>query len=497
MSSYKIILKTTGLFASLRVLSILINVATSKLIAVFVGVSGIGLYGLYTSALSLISTIADLGISKSSIRNIAASEGAKNREEVEKTISIVSKLIYLTGGIGALLTIIFCVPISYWSFGDSSYWLSFVFLGISVFFTILKNGQAAIFQGLRRYRLITNSTIYSSLISFLASIPLIYFFKEKSIIYVILVNAIIAFFITRNYLKKVEYKIKEKNVKLTKKNSMDLIRLGLSMMFVSFLVTLTGYIIRAYINNYGTVEDLGYFQAGFQIVSGYFGIIFTSMTTDYFPRISSIQDDNGKLTQEVNQQAIITLLLICPLVVVLPYIMPYIIKVLYTGDFTPTIEYVNIALFGIIFQAGSQTMGMILLAKNNAKVYTISVLLFRIIFLCLNILGYKYYGILGLGITYSINMFIHVIGVQLMNYYLYKISYNKIFFKTIIIVLVFGILANLLSRLEKDLLYYVIAGVLILISVIYVVIYVKRLLKVKSLLGLIKNRLNGKNKKNN
>lgn len=495
MSSYKTILKTTGLFASLRILSILVNIATSKLIAIFVGVSGIGLYGLYTSALSLITTVADLGVSKSSVRNIAVADGTQEKEEIEKTISVVSKLIYVTGAIGALITILLSFQISKWSFGDTSYWISFVFLGICVFFTIVKNGQSAIFQGLRKYKLMTKSTIYSSLLSLIVSAPLIYFFKEDSIIYVILAGAVIAFVVTKLYLTQIEYTIAEKKTKLTRQNSTDLIRLGLSMMLVSFLVALSGYIIRAYISNYGTVTDLGYFQAGFQIISGYFGIIFTSMTTDYFPRISAIQDDNQKLTQEVNQQATITLLLICPLVVILPFIMPYVIKILYSSEFSPTVEYVNIALFGIIFQAGSQTMGMILLAKNNAKVFTVSVFLFQSIFLILNILGFKYYGILGLGITFSINMLIHIVGVQLLNYFLYKITYKKHFFITLIIVLIFAVSANFVSHIN-GLFFYIGGSVLIITSLIYVLLKLKKLLKIDSFVGLIKNKLNGKNKKN-
>lgn len=485
MSSYKTILKTTGLFASLRILSILVNIATSKLIAIFVGVSGIGLYGLYTSALSLITTVADLGVSKSSVRNIAVADGTQHKEEIEKTISVVSKLIYVTGAIGALITILLSFQISKWSFGDTSYWISFVFLGICVFFTIVKNGQSAIFQGLRKYKLMTKSTIYSSLLTLIVSAPLIYFFKEDSIIYVILAGAVIAFVVTKLYLTQVEYTIAEKKTKLTRQNSTDLIRLGLSMMLVSFLVALSGYIIRAYISNYGTVTDLGYFQAGFQIISGYFGIVFTSMTTDYFPRISAIQDNNLKITQEVNQQAIVTLLLICPLVVILPFIMPYVISILYSTNFSPTVEYVNIALFGVIFQAGSQTMGMILLAKNNAKVFTITVLVGQAISLALNILGYKYYGILGLGITFSVNMLIHLVIVQSINSILYKISFSRHFYISLIIVLLLAFTANYSIRLE-GVLYYIVGGALVLISFLFVLLRLKKLLKVKSLTSLIK-----------
>ena len=461
----------------------------AKLIAVFVGASGIGIFGLYTSVLSLITTVADLGISKSSVRNIALAEGMENSMEIEKTISIAGKLIYVTGTIGAFFTIVFAYQISIWTFGDSAFWLSIVLLGVAVFFTILHNGQLAILQGLRKYKLIAKSTMYSALIASIVSVPLIFFFRQDSIIYIILAGAIVAFGVTQGYLKNLPFSMKRNGIRLTTSNSIDMIRLGMSMMLVSFLVSLSGYIVRAYIGNNGTITDLGYFQAGFQIISGYFGVIFTSMTTDYFPRISAIQDDNEKLQAEVNQQATLTLLLICPLVVLLPYIMPYVISILYSQEFSSTVEYVNYALFGIIFQAGSLTMGMILLAKNHARVFTVSVFLFQSLFLVLNLIGYTYYGILGLGLSFSINMLLHLIGVQVMNYVLYKITYNKSFFVTLFIVFAFALTAKISIALD-GIFYFLVGGMLVCGSLLFVILKLKKLLNIGSLSNYIKSYLN-------
>ncbi len=496
MNSYKVILKTTGLFAGLRVLSILVNVVTSKLIATVVGVNGIGLYGLLVNALNLLTTVSDFGISKSAVRSIAEADGSNDHQLIGKSISIISKLIYYLATIGAILTIISSYYLSIWTFGNSNYIISFVLLGIAVFFTNVKNGQVSILQGLRKYRLITFSTIYSSIIAFIFSIPLIYLFKEQGIIYVILLGAILTFIVTKFYFNRIDNDYFKNGVKLKFNDSADLIKLGLSMMLVSFLVTLSGYLIRTYIGKVGSLGDLGYFQAGFQIISGYFGIIFTSMSTDYFPRISAINDDNSKLETEVNQQATITLLLICPLVALLPIVMPYLISILYSKDFGPTVEYVNIALFGIIFQAGSQTMGMIMLAKNDAKVYTYSVLAFQIFFLFLNIVGYKYYGIFGLGVTFSINMFLHLVGIQILNFYLYKIVFKLDFLKIIIVVLLFALVANGLRYISSP--YNFILGVvLFFLSLYFSLIKIKALLNIESITNLLKSRINGKSKKDN
>jgi O-antigen/teichoic acid export membrane protein len=176
--------------------------------------------------------------------------------------------------------------------------------------------------------------------------------------------------------------------------------------------------------------------------------------------------------------------------------MPYLITMLYSKDFGPTIQYVNIALFGIIFQAGSQTMGMIMLAKNDAKVYTYSVLAFQIFFLFLNIIGYKYFGIFGLGITFSINMFLHLIGIQILNFYLYKIIFKIDFLKILGIVLFFASVANGIRYITPD--YRIIIGLFLFVfSFCFSLIKIKSLLNIKSITKLLKSTINGKNKKDN
>ncbi|KUF42858.1 hypothetical protein AS361_05705 [Myroides marinus] len=477
MSSYKTILKTTGLFAGLRVLSILVNVGISKLIAIFIGVSGIGLYGVFTNALTLLSTVSDLGISKSSVRNIANTEAKGDAYKLNQDISIISKLIYYTGIIGCVVTIVLSYYLSKISFGNSDYTISFVFLGLAVLFTVIKEGQSSVFQGLRRYRLMAKNTIIISFLSFIVSIPILWFYKENGIILSILATAFIGALVTKISLHSVTKKID--NVRLTYENSSDLIKLGLSMMLIALFISLSGYILRSYIGVVSSIETVGYFQAGFQIISGYFGLIFTAMASDYFPRISALSNKNKELEREVNQQALLSLILIGPLVVLLPFVMPYMITILYSSDFKLTIVYVCVALFGVIFQCGSQTMGMILLAKNNAKVFVSYVVTLQTIFLINNILLFNSFGILGLAVGFSINMLLDLISINLIVNKLYKIKFNTDFFKYLLIVFLFALVSYGCSRyfLTYKFMYCLL---LLSLNLIFTFLTLRKLLKIQT-----------------
>jgi PST family polysaccharide transporter len=58
------------------------------------------------------------------------------------------------------------------------------------------------------------------------------------------------------------------------------------------LTLLSTYLIQIYVGKIGGLEEVGF--AGFTLLNSYVGIIFTVMSTDYFPRLSS-SDDNVKV----------------------------------------------------------------------------------------------------------------------------------------------------------------------------------------------------------
>lgn len=383
-SSYKSILKTTSLFASVKVITIIINLIKNKVVAILLGASGIGLLGIFTTTLNLINSFSDLGLSKSAVRNISAAN-TENLAETSKIVSIYSKLLFIISLISALLSAIFGKYLSILVFGNSDYTWSFVGLSIAVFFNSISTGQLAILQGMRQLKALAKASSIGAFLGMIASLPLFYFFKEQGIVPSIILSFIVSFllstyFVRKNDFQKVNISKSERNV-----HGKDMLKLGIAMMCVSFMVALSGFVLRAYINKNSGVNTVGLFQAGFTIITGYFGMIFTAMSTDYFPRLSSISDDNIRIEAEVNQQSIIALVLLCPLIVILLFIMPFFIEVLYTSKFLLTVSYVNWAIYGVIFQAVGQTLGMVLLAKNRSSIFLIFVFIMQLFFLIVSV----------------------------------------------------------------------------------------------------------------
>lgn len=65
VSTYRRIVKATGLFGGAQVVGILCSVVKAKLIAIWLGAEGVGIIGLYNTALEMITSVTGLGLRQS------------------------------------------------------------------------------------------------------------------------------------------------------------------------------------------------------------------------------------------------------------------------------------------------------------------------------------------------------------------------------------------------------------------------------------------------
>src|SRR5512138_2353725 len=87
--SYRQILRSTLLMGGSSVVSILLGILRTKVLALLIGPAGVGLAGLFTSTTSLVTAIFGMGIGESAVRSIAAS--AEDRGSVSRTASTVRR----------------------------------------------------------------------------------------------------------------------------------------------------------------------------------------------------------------------------------------------------------------------------------------------------------------------------------------------------------------------------------------------------------------------
>lgn len=465
--SYKEIVKSTSLFGFVQVFNILVKIGINKAVAVILGTSGMGIIGLFQSTISILQTGFDLGLSQSIVRDISE---AKNTSvaALSKIISISKKIIFVVSLIGAVLTIIISSWLSEWTFGNTNYTYAFVWLSVVVFLNILSGGQLAILKGVRMLRVLAKASLFGSVVGLFTSVPLYFFLKEEGIVPSLIVASVSSFVYSWYYVGKVDYDKQTILLNDAFREGKPMLKMGIALMYVSFLGVVGDYIVRAYISRTSSIEVVGIFQAGATVITNYFGVVFTALSTDYYPRISAINKDNVKLSEEFNRQSEVSLLIVGPLVVVFLYAMTFFVKVLYTDAFLQVVDYLEYAVLGNLLIVVSNALGMILLAKQATNIFYVTATFGRIVILSAMLLLFNYYGLRGLGIATFFTGIFHLLFMQAVLWKIYKIRIEKSLFKILLVVSCLCGTAFFIRRVfENSWIGYILGAILIVITVWY------------------------------
>ena len=432
--SYRKVLNATSLFGGVQFINIILRLIRSKAIALLIGPIGMGISNLLLTTMELINGLTNLGLERSAVKDISLANTNSNSKSVAITISILKKLVWLTITVGVILMVLSAPWLSEIAFGNKDYTISFRWISIALLFKQLSSSQLAILQGLRKLKSLAKANLLGNFIGLLITLPLYYYYKIDAIVPAIIIATFMSFVFTYYYSHKLDIE----SVTISRKEAVSegkgMINLGVMLSLSSLITLLVAYIIRIYIGSANETEelgliDVGLYSAGFVILNSYVGIIFNAMGTDYFPRLSEIANDITKLRKTVLEQATVAILLITPIIVVFLACAPFIIVILYSHEFSPIVAMVTWGILGMIFKAVSWSMGYMIIAKGDSKVFIKTAIGFNTILLSINIIGYHFGGLEGVGISFFIYYIIHFIAIRIITYYRYDFYFEKGFYK--------------------------------------------------------------------
>lgn len=462
-SSYRQIFKATSIFGGVQVFNILIGIVSVKFVAILLGTTGVGIIGLLNAPLNLIISITGLGIAFSAIRDVSEANGTRDKKRISKSITTLRKWSWFTGLLGAVVTFSLAPLLSQWSFGNREYTWSFVWLSVTLLLQAISKGQRAILQGTQRLQDMAKAGVIGSALGLVTSIPLYYWYGVKGIVPALLVTAITSLFLSwyfsrRVLIEKINFTYKEIYI-----SGLGMAKLGIFMTLAGFMGSLSGYVLNAFISARDGVEMVGLYNAGWGVVGQYTGLIFAAMATDYFPRLSAINNDDEKIKVLVEQQGETALLIMTPLLALLIISMPLVIRIIYTPAFLPIAMFANLTVLGMQFKAVSWAMGYVYLAKGNGKLFLFLELGSGSIVILMNLLFYSLFGLNGLGISFIITFFFGMVLSYSVLKWKYHFSFPGSFFRKLS--LMYGIvILSFLTVFIPGLFSRYLVGIIVLIS---------------------------------
>jgi O-antigen/teichoic acid export membrane protein len=420
-------MKATSLFGGVQVFNIILSIIRSKFIAILLGPTGMGIMGLLTSTTGLIGNLTNFGLSTSAVKDIAAANNTKNTQRIATIITVFRRLVWITGALGMVATLILAPWLSQLTFGNKNYTLAFIWISITLLFQQLSSGQLVILQGMRKLQFLAKANIVGSSLGLLATLPLYYFWKIDGIVPGLIGTALLSLLISWYFSRKVKVKSTTTSYSQTYFEGKSMLQMGFMISLSGLLTAGASYIIRIFIGRAGGVEQVGLYTAGFAIINTYVGLIFNAMGTDYYPRLSAAAYDNKLCKRTINQQAEIALLILAPILIMFLVFIKWVIILLYSKQFIAISDMIYWMAIGMFFKATTWTLGFLILAKGNGKVFFWSELASNVLTLLLNIFGYWIWGLTGLGISFFVAYIIALCQVFFINKIKFEFSFDQSF----------------------------------------------------------------------
>ena len=398
----KQIVKSSAIIGGASFLTLLIGLVKVKALALLLGPAGIGLMGILMSIMATGATFFSLGLGISGVRELAL-----NNKSFEK-LDLVRKALFsanlLLGLLAIIVIYIFRVTLSEWFFQSADYQLAICIIGVGVFFSLISGSQTALLQGLRKITELAKVKVIGAIASTLVGLIIIWQFGESGlpsfVITLPLVSCFVALFYSRKLPKLTTSTISFKQLK---PQWQSLFTLGLAFMLAGLLGVGCQLIIRYIINQELNLESVGYFQAAWAISMTYISFVLGAMAADYYPRLTQQIHNKHEANRLVNEQTEIAIIFAAPVLLAMLAFAPLVINLLYSSEFTDSIEILRWQVFGDVLKVISWPLGFIILAKGRSKLFFCTELLWNVSYVLLVYFGLDLFGIEITGYAFAVS----------------------------------------------------------------------------------------------
>lgn len=446
--SHRTILRSTYIIGGTQVFCVLAGIVRTKFLAVLLGPIGVGTAALYQAIVAVVAILVGLGISQSGVRQIAESASAgEDNKQISLSVFVVRRLSLVSGILGMILMMFLCWPIGKLSFGNTGHTFDIFLISLMLLFNTVLSGQMALLQGLRRIKDLAACQLFGALINTVVSIGIVWLLREKGIALYLVVGSAFSALASWWYARRIRISVHAWGRGDVIQESQHLLGMGLAFMVSGLAKAGAIYLMRIMISKSLGGFALGLYSAATALSVVYVDIIFTAMAADYYPRLTSVAEDDTRLNRMVNEQTEMGLLIGVPGLLLVLVLAPMALSIFYSRQFLPAADIIRWQILGVVFRLISFPLGYVQPAKGLKKIFMIGEVVFALLNVLLLRVCIQVWGYEGMGIAFAILYVLHVMFVFLVCRLLTGFRWEKRILLTILSSVAVAILVALLVRI--------------------------------------------------
>ena len=438
------LLKIVSIIGLSTIISLFSGFIKGKIMAVYFGSSGLGIWSQATTLFMLGSIISLFGLNQGLIKEIATKD--KHNAVGDFICGTLSKclLFSISNSLIISAVIIFCAR------GTSAFFFNhslspniIIFIAVFLPFQVIGDILGVFLLANKELKRFTLANILISIFGLFSFIISVVFFNLRGAYLSIGICGIITFlsfyFISKPLIKVGFIGLFTFHRKLMDwdflKNTLTFGALRLIQVTINPVNTL---LIRSLIiKKIGFVEN-GFFDA-LNRLSMFYAPFITNILWSYTFPLYCENKDKKQLGNEINKFIRLSLVLFVPVCAVVMLLGDVFVKLLFSKDFTPILSLFSLWFIFDLLRVTSWPMNIALIAKDKMKLAVSLELFWNIVLLCLVYLLIARYSLMGVMFSYiiSFSLFLFINYLILNRSYVLQFNAKTFFVFCISVVLIF------------------------------------------------------------
>ena len=437
----KSILKATAMLGSVSLVSMVFGLLSAKIYAVWLGPQWLGYMGLLQSLVGIATLVASMGVTGGVVR---AGAQALAQNEVRRMAALrrgAWLLCWTLGGLAVLCLVVLRVPVSRVMLGGAEHAGAVVLMSLALLLTLAAGLQLCLLNAHQRLGDLARIGLLNTVCGVGLSLLLIWRWREGGIVWAMIAGAGVNCAFSLYYLRT---RLPPERVRLARAEVLDaarvLLRFGApytaSMMVGAGVLMLVPVFVLHALGQ----DDVGFYRAASAVSITYLGFLLNTMAQDYYPRVSAASAQPLELSRLVNEQLRLVLLLAGPIILGMLALVPFLVPLIYSERFIPTVDLLEWQLIGDLFKFSSWTMSFVILARNGSSTFFMTELFGGTLLLTFSWLGMRWFGLAGLGIGFVLTSAAYCLlcwAILRRSVSLRLTTQNKLLFLTLFVMMLF------------------------------------------------------------
>ena len=408
-------LKATSAIAGAKLVTIAISILRTKILAVLLGPTGMGVVNLVLATVDLTRVLFACGLEGATVRKVATASGDDDPALLDEAYRIAARTaLYIgTAACAALAIASPFLSIKFLATPEKFWW--FLVAGASLVFTPLLGVELAFLQGLKRSRDLAICQIIACLTGTVLTVALVAMMGTIGAILALLPVSICSLLIHHHFLKRYRPQIATPRRFDQIVESRKLIKLGSGFAINGIWLAASGWLNLYFIQSYYGIDQgviqVGLYGAASTLANFYIGILITSMATEFFPSLIQAANDRPAMNRLLSQQTLLAICIGVPVSLGLLILSPWILGLLYTRDFIAGGELMRWMLAGMAIRFAACPLGYTLLAIGSPRLIALSELAVGVVMISSSYVMLHMFGLSGIGMALALTNSLYLVGI--------------------------------------------------------------------------------------